>query len=315
MNQEQLEFKVTEEIGQRIDLYLSLKLQGFSRSRISKLIEQGKIKVNRQKTNKSYRLKEGDHIVIAETETEPSLDLKPQKLDIKVIYEDNYLLVISKPAGMVCHPGPGHSSHTLVNALLYHCSRLSNLSQNQRPGLVHRLDKDTSGLIIIAKDDSTYEHLSELFKKREVKKSYIALAMGLFAEKRGRIELPVSRSRRDRKKISVSVNRGRDAVTLFSVLEEYDSICSLLQIGLQTGRTHQIRVHLSYIGHPVVGDRQYGTKECLKLADKIGLNRQFLHAKKLKFIHPVTRKTVEVEDRFPDDLSLSLEKLNKLYKK
>jgi len=179
---------------------------------------------------------------------------------------------------------------------------------------VHRLDKDTSGLLMIAKDNHTHDQLSSLFKRREVKKNYIALAAGTFLEKKGRIILPVTRSVRDRKKMSVSADRGREAVTMFSLLQEFGHECSLLDICLETGRTHQIRVHLSYIGHPVVGDRQYGNKDCLRLAEKIGLSRQFLHAQRLEFIHPVTNKPVKVEDQLPDDLRTALDKLKKLYK-
>ncbi len=311
MKQKELEFKVNEhQAGQRIDIYLSNLVPEASRSKISKLIEQKNIKVNRQDTSKNYKIKRGDQIIVHYAETGPAESIKPQNINIKVIYEDEHMLIISKPAGLPCHPGPGHGSHTLANALVYKFSRLSGFDKSQRPGIVHRLDKDTSGLMVIAKDDRFHELLIQLFKNRKIKKNYTALVQGIFAEKKGKIILPLGRSAKDRKKISVRLNGGRDAITKFSLIKEFDEGCSLLDISPETGRTHQIRVHLSHIGHPVVGDRKYGNKGSLKLAKKIGLKRQFLHAHKLEFEHPITRNIIKAEDKLPQDLQLGLDKLN-----
>ncbi len=297
------------EAGQRIDIYLSKKITSLSRSSVSRLIDDKNILVNQNPTTKSYRIKKGDKLSVSLAAPKAQDQVEPQKLDFRILYEDDHLLVISKPAGIVCHPGPGHDSRTLVNALVYRCDRLSGMGHPQRPGLVHRLDKDTSGLIVIAKDDSIYENLTSLFKERKVKKNYIALVQGIFFEKKGRIILPVARSAKDRKKMSVAIDRGREAITEFNLIKEYDEEASLLDVTLETGRTHQIRVHLGHIGHPVVGDRTYGNKISMRLAEKIGLDRHFLHANRLEFIHPVTQNPLKVEDTLPSDLKSSLDRL------
>ena len=298
--------------GQRIDKYLSNNLEEKSRSYIQKLIKQAKVKVNSQSVNKNYRLSAGDEVIV-ESLVFKNLSVKPQKIGLNIVYEDEYLLVISKKAAVVVHPSPGHSEDTLVNAVLYYCNNLSSVAGDLRPGIVHRLDKDTSGLIIIAKNDNIHRQLSNQFKTRKVKKTYTALVWGIFSEKKGEIRLPIGRSRLDRKKMSVSLDRGRYAVTEFEVIEEFKK-CSLVNVNLKTGRTHQIRVHFRYIGHPVIGDREYGNKQSINLASKIGLNRQFLHAKELIFIHPVLNKKMEIEDKIAEDLQESLEKLRGIEK-
>ncbi len=316
MNQEQALFKVDrDQAGKRVDVFLSQKLNHLSRSRIAKLIEQKKILINQQTITKSDTLKAGDLLAVVMTDQEDQPVLKPQKLHIHVVYEDEHLSIVSKPPGMVCYPGPGHHSGTLANALLYKYKKLPGFREIPRTGLVHRLDKDTSGLLIVAKDEHTHTLLQGLFKKRLVKKNYTALSAGLFSEKRGRIALPLARSSKDRKKISVSVNRGREALTEFRRIQSYGSLCSLLDINLKTGRTHQIRVHLHYIGHPVVGDRQYGNKASLKIAKEIGIKRHFLHARKLEFTHPVTQEHLRVEDVLPPDLQAGLDNLARLVQK
>ena len=209
---------------------------------------------------------------------------------------------------MVTHPAPGNENHTLVNALMYHCKNLSKLSGEERAGIVHRLDKDTSGLLIVAKDENVHHRLSTMFSERTIKKTYIALAEGRFKEDKGEIKLPIGRSRIDRKKMSVAIDNGRDAITAFKVEEEFRQ-AALLSVYPQTGRTHQIRVHLAYIGHPIIADQVYGSKLSSKIAKKINLKRQFLHAAKLVFTHPVTEKVMEFEDPLPSDLAESLENL------
>ena len=297
---------------QRIDKFLSNNLEEKSRSYIQKLIKQAKVKVNNQSINKNYRLSAGDKVIV-ESLIFKNLSVKPQKIRLNVVYEDEYFLVISKKAAVVVHPSPGHSENTLVNAVLYYCDSLSSTGGDLRPGIVHRLDKDTSGLIVIAKNDNIHRQLSNQFKTRKVKKTYIALVWGIFSEKKGEIRLPIGRSRLDRRKMSVSLDRGKDAVTEFEVIEKFRK-CSLVNVNLKTGRTHQIRVHFSYIGHPIIGDRKYGTRESNNLALEIGLNRQFLHSKEITFIHPVLNEKIEIEDKIAEDLKASLEKLRRIEK-
>lgn len=297
--------------GQRIDKYLSEKLKSFSRSRIQKLINGSRVLVNGSAVSKNYRLSPDDSIEISGLQQawgQSSVD--PEAIDLKIIYQDNHIAVISKEAGMVTHPAAGNTAHTLVNALMYHFKDLSKLSGEERAGIVHRLDKDTSGLLIAAKDEKVHHLLSEMFSKRTIKKTYIALAEGVFEEEKAKIDLPIGRSRIDRRKMSVSIDEGRRSVTRFQVAEQFRQ-AALLHVYPMTGRTHQIRVHLSYIDHPIIADQIYGTRHSEKLAKKIGLKRQFLHAWRLEFIHPMTNKKMQFEDPLPEDLSLPLEKIRK----
>ena len=288
--------------GQRIDKFLTSRIENISRSHIQNIIGRDKVKVNGKVVNKHYRLTENDRVTIEGfKEGGPYTEVTPQKINLRVVYEDQYLLVISKKPGVLTHPVPGSSKDTIVNALLYHYDKLSNLSGKDRAGIVHRLDKDTSGLLIIARDDNTHRLLSEKFKEREIKKTYTALVWGSFSESKGEIILPIGRSKMDRKKMSISIDRGRDAVTRFEVKEEFEN-STLLDIHPETGRTHQIRVHLSYIGHPIIGDGIYGSAESKKMAEELGIGRQFLHAKRLEFTHPVTGKQIVLEDKLADDL-------------
>ena len=298
-----------ESSGQRIDKFLTAKAKNISRSHIQNIIGKEKVKVNGRVVSKHYRLAENDHISVESPgEDDSHTDVEPQKINLKIIYEDKYLLAISKKPGMLTHPVPGFKKDTLVNALLYHYDKLSNLPGKDRAGIVHRLDKDTSGLLIIAKDDNTHRLLSDKFKEREIKKTYAALVWGNFSEKNGEIILPIGRSRLDRKKMSISIDKGREAVTRFEVVEEFKDT-TLLDIHPETGRTHQIRVHLSYIGHPIIGDETYGTNQSKKMSAELGLERQFLHAKRLEFIHPVTGEKLVLEDKLPADLSRCLKAL------
>lgn len=299
--------------GQRIDKFLSDNLKDISRSRIQKLIIEGKALVGGKHVSKHYRLIEGDSIEICGLATDSGhTDIVPEAIELAIIYEDDHMLVISKRAGMLVHPASGNSKHTLVNALLYHCSSLSRLSGDDRAGIVHRLDRDTSGLLIVAKNETVHARLSDMFKERSIKKTYIALVAGKFEEERGHIDLPIGRSRIDRKKMSIAMDRGRRALTDFEVDEELGR-ANLLNIYPGTGRTHQIRVHMSYIGHPIIGDKIYGNSTSTGLAKKIELKRQFLHAAKLKFVHPVSGKEMEFSDKLPEDLSGPLERLRGEY--
>lgn len=297
--------------GHRIDKFLTEKIKDTSRSRIQDIIGSRKVQVNGKVITKHYRLTEDDRITIEDLlENNSRIEVEPQNINLKVVYEDQYLLVISKEPGILTHPTPSRRKDTIVNALLYHYSKLSGLSGKERAGIVHRLDKDTSGLLIIARDDNTHRLLSEMFKKRRIKKTYTALAWGSFSENEGQIVLPIGRSRLDRKKMSISIDRGREAFTGFEVRERLKD-SALLDVYPATGRTHQIRVHLAYIGHPIIGDELYGTRGSRDLAKELGLKRQFLHAGKLKFTHPVTGETMELEDRIPGDLKKCLENLRR----
>ncbi len=292
--------------GQRIDKFLAGKANNISRSHVQNIIGKDKVKVNGRVVNKHYRLAENDRIKIEGFKEDDShTEIAPQKINLKIIYEDQYLLAISKKPGMLTHPVPGFDKGTIVNALLYHYDKLSKLPGRDRAGIVHRLDKDTSGLLVIAKDDNTHRLLSDKFKEREIKKTYSALVWGNFSEKKGEIILPIGRSRLDRKKMSISIDRGKEAVTRFEVVEEFKN-AALLDIHPETGRTHQIRVHLSYIGHPIIGDEIYGSSQSKKMSGELGLARQFLHAKKLEFTHPVTGEKMVLEDKLPADLSKCL---------
>ncbi len=310
-NRDSISFNIdTASTGQRIDKFLNSSLEDKSRSYIQKLIKQKKVKVNSGAVNKNYRLNDGD-IVIVEKLASVESSVKPQKIDLNIIYEDRHILVVSKKAGMLTHPTSATNEGTLVNGLLYYCSNLSSVSGEARAGIVHRLDRDTSGLLIVAKDDNVHRLLSEQFKLRKIKKTYAALALGNFSEKKGKILLPVGRSRIDRKKMDISLDSGREAVTKFEVAEEFEN-CTLLDVFPETGRTHQIRVHLRYINHPIIGDEKYGNRQSQELALRIGINRQFLHAKRIVFIHPVTGEKMEVEDELAEDLQKGLEKLRRI---
>jgi 23S rRNA pseudouridine1911/1915/1917 synthase len=303
-------FKIDSALsGERIDKFLSKNLKDVSRSRIQKLITEGKVLVNGARVTKHHKTQSGEEIKIEDLSSiNNNPNIIAEEIDLNIVYEDKSILIISKEAGMLTHPAPGNENHTLVNALMYHCKNLSKLSGVERAGIVHRLDKDTSGLLIVAKDENVHHRLSTMFSDRTIKKTYIALAEGRFKEDKGEIKLPIGRSRIDRKKMSVAIDNGRDAVTAFEVAEEFRQ-ATVLNIYPRTGRTHQIRVHLNYIGHPVIADQVYGTRFSSKIAKKIGLERQFLHASKLSFTHPVTEKLMEFEDPLPPDLLKSLEKL------
>lgn len=294
--------------GLRIDKFLYDKNLGISRNKIQKLASSGKIRSSGFVVSKNYILKGNETIEIDGVDLpiyrrEP----KAENIELRIIYEDEYFLAVSKDAGIVVHPAPGHYDNTLVNALINYDKNLRGIGGSLRNGIVHRLDKDTSGIIIIAKDEKTYLAFLEKFKHRLVKKTYDALVLGSFQESGGVIDMPIGRSLKERKKMSITI-KGRESLTNFKVISQFDN-CALIEAHPKTGRTHQIRVHFSYINHPIVGDKDYGNKETKEIAKEIGLGRQFLHARALTFSHPKSGIEIDLNDPLPLDLRRCLEKL------
>jgi 23S rRNA pseudouridine1911/1915/1917 synthase len=296
--------------GKRLDLIVSEKLN-ISRAKAQELIERGDVKVNNSLKQKSYKLKADDFVEIFEDslkingETEK---LIPQNIPIEVLYTDNYLVLVSKPAGMVVYPCIGHKEGTLLNALAYHFKKLATIGAPLRPGVVHRLDKDTSGVIVIAIDDRAYYGLVEMFKKRQVKKEYLAIVYGELKGS-GTITLPIGRAENNRKKMSTNAKRAKEAITKWQVLENFKNY-TLVKVKIITGRTHQIRVHFSAIGHPLLGDRTYGRKTHIEKENKkISVPRQMLHAWRIEFKHPVTGEDMKFESALPQDMRNIMELL------
>jgi 23S rRNA pseudouridine1911/1915/1917 synthase len=308
--------------GKRLDAFLADQIGGWSRSRLQRLIEEGDVLVNEKEVKSSYKLRKGDEIDIDLTE-EPAARFEPEDIPLDIVFEDEYLAVINKPAGMVVHPGAGISSGTLANAIAYHFNHSSppyragvaaasadRAVLADRVGIVHRLDKDTSGLIVVAKDDQTHEALADQFRAREVFKSYIALVHGSPRENSGMIDRPIARNRWHRTKMTVAAN-GRYALSNWKVRQRFDKF-TLLDVEIKTGRTHQIRVHLASINHPVVGDTTYNEgrdntiadNEIKKAVEKLG--RFFLHAEKLSFTHPRTGEKMSFDSPLPEELNAFL---------
>ena len=282
-----------ENINKRIDAYLAIKSKDLSRVAIQRLISEEKILVNNKKTKSSYKVQEGD-IINLEEEKPKEVDLKAQDIPIEIIYEDNDIIVVNKPEGMVVHPANGNPDGTLVNAIMAICKdSLSGIGGELRPGIVHRLDKDTSGILIVAKNDKAHIVLSDQIKNHEVQKTYIALVRGIVKENEATINMPIGRSKQDRKKMAVDKD-GKEAITHFKVLKRYDNY-TLLEIKIDTGRTNQIRVHMSQIGHPVVGDDVYSNGK-----NEFGVEGQMLHARSLDFKHPITGKAIHLEAEIPE---------------
>ena len=275
----------------RIDAYLSEK-EEYSRMAIQRLINDGKIIVNGKKIKASYKVQNGDKIKIEE-EKPKEIELKAQNIPLEVLYEDNDIIVVNKPKGMVVHPANGNPDGTLVNAIMAICKdSLSGIGGEIRPGIVHRLDKNTSGAIIIAKNDKAHIALSNQLKNHEIKKTYFALVRGIVKESNATINMPIARSKNDRKKMAVDKN-GKEAITHFKVLKRFDK-CTLLEVNIETGRTHQIRVHLSHIGYPIIGDDVYSNGK-----NRWNVKGQCLHAKSLDFKHPITGKQIHIEAPLP----------------
>jgi len=297
------EFVVEEKYaGLRLDKAIALKYTDLSRTNIQRLIEADKIFINDKKAKASYKVELGDKIQVGEIEAK-EISLEAQEIPLDIIYEDNDIIVVNKPKGLVVHPANGNPDGTLVNAIINICKdSLSGIGGEIRPGIVHRLDKDTSGLIIIAKNDKAHITLSEQIKNHEVNKTYIALVRGIVKENEATINMPIGRSTKDRKKMAVSKN-GKNAITHFKVIKRYENY-TLLEIKIETGRTHQIRVHMSHIGYPVVGDAVYSNGK-----NPFGVTGQMLHAKNLVFNHPITNKELNLEAPLPEYFEEVLNKL------
>jgi 23S rRNA pseudouridine1911/1915/1917 synthase len=291
-------------LNSRLDVFLTESLPDFSRSYLKKLIDDSLVTVNGQCSKPNYKLKLGDSIEMAVPDLIP-LDVKPEPIALTIVYEDEWILVIDKPAGMVVHPAPGNHTGTLVNAVLNHCSDLSGIGGVERPGIVHRLDKDTSGVIIVAKNDKSLQSLAKQFKDRVVKKQYLALAKGVVRNHSGIIDASIGRHRVNRKKMAVDKDFGREAITRYETIEKFDRF-TFLKLFPKTGRTHQIRVHLSHIGNPVLGDKLYnGTSAHPEFKS---LARQALHAHILELRHPHSGDPVRFESSLPKDIASLMNK-------
>lgn len=290
---------------ERLDRFLSRHLPTYSRAYLQQLIAQGHILVNGRATKSGYRLRDGDHITVTLPAPQP-LGTLPEPIPLEVLYEDTHLLVINKAAGMVVHPSPGNTSGTLVNALLAHCPQLSGIGGVERPGIVHRLDKDTSGVMVVAKDDVTHRGLARQFADRQVTKCYVAVARGTIQDTAGVIDAPIGRHPIERQKMSTYTRMGREAVTAFRVLERFGPY-TLVELRPRTGRTHQIRVHMAAFGHPLLGDPVYGRSGkaltgSATVRQLAWFKRQALHAWVLGFRHPVTGESMECRAPWPEDL-------------
>ena len=291
-----------EEKGKRLDTYIPSVDTDITRTSAQRLIEDGNILVNGKNAKVSYKIQENDKISVEIPEPK-QIELKAQNIPIEIIYEDSDIIVVNKPKGMVVHPANGNPDGTLVNAIMAICKgTLSGIGGEIRPGIVHRIDKDTSGLLIVAKNDNAHVKMSEQIKNHEVKKTYIALVRGVFKENEATIDMPIGRSTSDRKKMAVNKN-GKNAITHIKVLKRFDKY-TLLKVNIETGRTHQIRVHLSHIGYPIVGDYTYSNGK--NEFDVIG---QCLHAQKLEFKHPITQKDMCLEAELPQYFKDILDKL------
>jgi len=296
------------ETGERIDIHLAKKM-GISRSQIQRLIENGDVLVNDRPVSQKYRIKASDSLTIHRIEKRNE-GLIPEDIPIEIIYEDEDLVVVNKPAGMVVYPAAGHGHGTLMNALAFHSGKLACMGGPLRPGVVHRLDKDTSGVMVVALSDRGYYKLSEQFQKRTIKRRYAALVYGDLKESGGEIALKIGRSESDRKKMSTRVKRGKEAFTKWNVITRFGR-ATLIEAKLGTGRTHQIRVHFASIGHPVLGDKTYGRKVWIEVmgGERIVFPRQMLHAEILGFVHPSTGEYMEFRSPPPDDMSDKIQEL------
>ena len=296
------------DISKRLDIFVA-EGAGFTRSQAQKLIREGHILVNGKPESPGYKVKNSDTIE-ASLPGQSDSSLVPEALPLAVLFMDEYLAVVDKPAGMVVYPAVGHSGGTLLNALAYHASKLASIGGDLRPGVVHRIDKETSGTIVVALDDAAYYNLVEQFRKRSIHRKYIAIVSGLLKNDSGEINLAIGRSESDRKKMSTRTKRGKEAVTRWQVLRRLNK-ATLIEAMLGTGRTHQIRVHFAAIGHPVLGDKTYGRKTEVEIKGrKLHFPRQMLHAETLGFEHPHTGQFMEFWSPVPDDMKECIEKLS-----
>ncbi|ARK31071.1 RluA family pseudouridine synthase [Halalkalibacter krulwichiae] len=293
---ERFEWKVTKEQKQiRIDKLLTVLNDEWSRTQIQQWVKDEAIMINGKRVKSNYKVEEGDQITLQIPEPE-ALEIEAENIPIDIVYEDRDVAVVNKPRGMVVHPAPGHYSGTLVNALMYHCNDLSGINGVIRPGIVHRIDKDTSGLIMVAKNDQAHESLVEQLKAKTTRRIYKAVVHGVIPHQHGTIDAPIGRDKKDRQNMTVTEENSRDAVTHFTVLESFDNY-TYVQCELETGRTHQIRVHMKYIGYPLVGDPKYGPKR-----KSFDIEGQALHAAVLGFTHPKTGEEMTFEADLPKDM-------------
>ncbi len=299
-----MEFMI-DEGGIRLDVFLADNVENLTRSRAQKLIGDGDAIVNGQVSKPNYKLRTGD-IVCLDMPQPKETEIVAQNIDLDIVYEDAHMLVVNKPQGMVVHPAAGNYSGTLVNALMHHCGdNLSGINGEIRPGILHRIDKDTSGLLLVAKDDRAHLGLSLQIKEHSLTREYICLVHGRIKEDGGTIDAPIGRDPKDRKKMTITEKNSRNAVTHYTVLERFDKY-TLVKCRLETGRTHQIRVHMSKKGHPIVGDKTYGRKK-----EEFTLNGQLLHAFKVGYIHPITEEYMEFERPFPAHFDEVLENVRR----
>ncbi|MBC7088252.1 MAG: RluA family pseudouridine synthase [Tissierellales bacterium] len=304
MNKRVVEFIVGEDDGYRLDYYISLEMNELSRNYAQKLIKEQAVKVNDEYKKQSYIVNEGDKIVLSLPESK-ELKLEKENIPIDIIYEDDDIAIINKPQGLVVHPAPGNFSGTLVNALLYHIDNLSSINGIIRPGIVHRIDKDTSGLLIIAKNNNSHKILSDDLKEHKISREYMALSHGEIRDLDGTIDAPIGRDPKNRKKMAVTNINSKNAITHFHVLKIFPKY-TLLKLKLETGRTHQIRVHLSFIKHPIVGDVLYSRN-----TNEFGINKQMLHAYKISFNHPTIKERMTFYAPLPQEFKNIIKYLSK----
>ena len=294
-----------EDVGTRIDVFLADAMENLSRSGVQKLIEEGHITLNGGRTKANYKLRERD-IIDVEVPEVKEVEILPEDIPLDILYEDADVIVVNKPQGMVVHPAPGHTSGTLVNALMFHCGdELSGINGEKRPGIVHRIDKDTSGLLVVAKTDAAHQALTEQMSVHSIHRVYHAVVYGNLKEDTGFVEAPIGRDPKDRKKMAVTQQNSKYAYTSWQVLERFGNF-TYIACKLKTGRTHQIRVHMASIGHPLAGDAVYGPKNCIR-----SLNGQCLHAKELGFVHPATGEWMQFDSSLPDWFQDYLNRLRK----
>ncbi len=304
---------------ERLDLFLANSLERATRSRVQKLIEDDRVFVNGELKKSSYKVTPDDSIEVRIPCSPRPEETEPEDIPLEIVYEDEYVILLNKPAGMVVHPALGNHTGTLVNALLHYTRNLSNFNAPERPGIVHRIDKDTTGLLVIAKEEFTHSELAKQFAAHTTEREYWAVCWGLFDEKKGEIIGNIARSKKDRKKFAVSENEGKYAHTFYEVIEEFE-FASLLKLRLKTGRTHQIRVHLSHINHPIFGDPTYGGRQIIcgsslpKMKSRVDnlleiIQRQALHAKTLGFLHPRKEEHMVFNSELPEDMATLIEKL------
>jgi 23S rRNA pseudouridine1911/1915/1917 synthase len=295
-----MQLEVADCASPRLDVWLSAQLPDVSRTRVQSLIREGSVTVDGASVRCNLHVREGMTVSV-DIPPPRETALIPEAIPFDILHEDAHVIVLSKPAGLVVHPAPGHASGTLVNALLHHCRDLAGIGGEKRPGIVHRLDKDTSGVMVAAKHDASMAALVDQFKAGTVRKEYVALVHGMPLPPHGTVESLIGRSRTDRKKMSARPPRGREAVTHYRVAEVLGDVC-LVRVRIETGRTHQIRVHMAHLGHPVLGDRQYGARRSRRFQSPVAVPRQMLHAETLAFVHPATREPVAFSAPVPSDM-------------